>query len=82
MNTHPIVETVKDIYSTGTNEYQRVWFEHFIVYLEGYAEPFRMSKKMVKDIDYIPRVGDKITCFMEEGRLKNVKILFEHNPNE
>jgi hypothetical protein len=77
---NPIVETVREVYCTGTNEYQRVWFEHYIVYLEGHDEPYKMTKKMIKDVDFVPRVGDKITCVIDEGRLKQVKLLIEHNP--
>lgn len=74
---NPIVETVTEIYTTGVHNFKGTMFENFIVYLEGYEEPFKMTKKMVKEYDFIPRAGDKITCEFDEGRLKQVKLLNE-----
>jgi hypothetical protein len=76
----PIIETVREIYSTGAQEYRGILFEHYIVYLENHEDPYKMSKKYVKDVDFIPRVGDKITCTFEDGRMKQVKLLMEYNP--
>ncbi len=74
---NPIVETVTEIYCTGANKYQGVLFDHYIVYLEGHEEPYRMTKKALKDNDFVPRVNDKITCEIDEGRLRHVKLLIE-----
>ena len=73
----PIVETVERIYSTGTNVYDNVLFEHYIVYLEGHEGPYKMTKKYVEDVDYIPKPGDLVTCIIEGGRMKHVKLLLD-----
>lgn len=78
----PNVETVSRIYSTGASaNHKGIVFEHYVVYLEGYEEPFNMSKVQVKDWDFVPRVGDKITCEFDGDRIRQVKLLMEHNPD-
>jgi hypothetical protein len=77
-----IVETVREIYSTGVNRFNNTNFEHYIVYLEGYDEPFKMTKKVNNEYDFIPRVGDKINFEFDENRLKHVKLLINPNDNE
>lgn len=74
--THPHIETVTAINYLSTHGYNGILFDNYVVELEGHDEPYWMTKKVV-EYNFIPEVNDRISCLIEEGRLKHVKILRE-----
>ena len=71
------ISRVDDIVFEGSHYYDDKKFDNYILWLEGYDEPLRMTK--FKDITSkrdIPVVGNMISYDIDEDRLKSVKILY------
>ena len=72
------ISRVDNIVFEGSHYYDDKKFDNYILWLEGYNEPLRMTK--YKDITSkrdIPVTGNMISYDIDGNRLKNVKILYK-----
>ena len=71
------IEIISKVYLEGDHWYDDTRFYDYIVELDGHDNPYKMTK--VYEPRKYPHVeeGDKITCLINEDRLKNVKVLRE-----
>ena len=71
------IEIVSKVYLEGSHWYENTRFIDYIIELDGHDNLYKMTK-LYEPLKY-PHVeeGDKITCLINEDRLKNVKVLRE-----
>lgn len=71
------ISRVNNIVFEGSHYHDDKKFDNYILWLDGYDEPLRMTK--FKDITSkrdIPVVGNMISYDIDGDRLKSVKILY------
>jgi len=74
----PNIFRIDNIAFEGTHFYEDKKFENYIVWLDGFDEPFRMTKCMsiTNRKRDIPVTDNLISCEIIGDRLKSVKILY------
>jgi hypothetical protein len=72
------IEIVESVFYSGDHWFDGVRFDNYVIELEGHDSPYKMTK-IYHPTHHRVLVGDKITCTIEDDRLKNVKVLNEIN---
>lgn len=76
LNDKPQISTVIDINLEGFHFHEDKKFNNYIVWLDDYDEPLRMTKCMATaNKRDIPEKGNVISYTLDGYRLKNVKCL-------
>lgn len=71
------ISRVDDIVFEGSHYYDDKKFDNYILWLDGYNEPLRMTKfKDITSRKDIPVVGNMISYEIDGNRIKGVRILY------